>query len=181
LRHKCSGRQGLEKLNATVPGGRRLDRDGLRKILQSVIEGEWPMLRAARWRLVHPPDDRSFVISDNPVTSRNLDWEAGAPSGTLILALDNPRRDVQATQVTWPLTPTACLLVDYAPTSWAEPRVLTGAEYFEVVRRTAMAANQWVWCASEATADFLLAEIERHDLQPLNPVADDASSGRRPP
>jgi hypothetical protein len=113
-------------------------------LLSAGREEGWHLLAENRWTLGRPPPGRIFVISDRPSTSRLNDWpELGSPGA--------------GPQVTLPITPEACLIVDDG-SGYAGERVLSNDEYEEIVFRTAMCADRWVFSHDQGVLSSL-AEI----------------------
>ena len=158
--------QGYRFLGETSPDA--LTRDELRERLRDALQqdGGW-LLSEQAWTLLHPPTQRSFVVSDNPVSSRALHWPEGAAS-TVPIVSTRERGIVPAPQVTWPLTPTACLEVKMGPRKWLGHRDISVGELLEINLRTAMAADRWVWANSEDSVVALARDVAESSLVPFS-------------
>ncbi len=107
-----------------------------------------------RWSLGRPPPGRLFVISDCPTTSRRTDWPELVPTQA-------------GPQLSLPLTPEACLIVEEGHGhGYAGERELTRDEYDEIVFRTAMCADKWVWSHDHRTLVSLAKNATRLGYRP---------------
>lgn len=123
------------------------------QLLSAGREDGWHLLAENRWTLARPPAGRIFVVSDYPATSRLRDWPDLAP-------LPGP-------QVTLPITPEACLIIDEG-SGYAGERVLSDAECEEIVLRTAMCADRWVLSHDRATLVAVAELVDERGYEPQN-------------
>jgi hypothetical protein len=147
--------RGLAWIDDLWPKGPARTKDEVRGRLRALLQlgklAPW-LAAGGSWMLAKPPNGRIFVISDNPVTSRLNDWPELA--------------DSDQAQVTLPITPGACLVVEPDPPRWLGERRLRRRDYDEVVFRTALAADKWVWSHDASVLASLAKKARRFGYAP---------------
>ena len=167
--------QGYAFLGETAPDLVALTRDELRERVRNVLETgrvEASALMGGTWTLLRPPLGRSFVVSDNPVTSRAYHWPEGA-ANSVPLVVTRERGATIAPQVTWPLTPDGCLELKLGPARWHGERTLSVGELLEINLRTAISADRWVWGNAEGAVRNVHDELTSRGLSPRSPQVGD--------